>query len=148
MTHLIWTDAFSTTIQELDDQHRHFFDIINRLGAAHGTNAERSVMRDTFSELIDYIQVHFTAEEELLERYRYPALERHKALHALYSQKVAELFRDYLNDHASITQTTLQFLQDWIVSHILEDDMKYRDFLPKTRMPGDVREGTALPVVP
>ena len=33
-----WKDSFSVGIKEMDDQHKDFFDILNRLGEAAGGN--------------------------------------------------------------------------------------------------------------
>lgn len=125
----IWREELNTNIRELDDQHRHFFDILNELRNAFGSFAERGVLVDTFSELIEYMRVHFQTEEELMEQFHYPDLVRHRELHMHFTQRVTELFRDYLQDRADITRTTLGFLQDWLVNHIMTEDMKYRGYL-------------------
>lgn len=128
MTQFIWNEMFTTNIQALDDQHRHFFDIINRLGHAYGSADEHSVLVDTFTELIEYMQVHFDTEEKLMELSRYPELGQQKELHLFFTSKVTELFRNYLQDKADITQATLTFLQDWLVNHIKSEDMKFKDY--------------------
>jgi hemerythrin len=138
MTQFIWNETFITNIQEIDDQHRHFFDIINRLGCARGSAAEHSVLVDTFTELIEYMLVHFATEENLMELSRYPALEQHKELHGFFAHKVTELFRNYLQDKADISGATLVFMQDWLMNHIKSEDMKFKDYHNDTPCAGNI----------
>jgi hemerythrin-like metal-binding protein len=129
----LWQDKLNTGIPEIDEQHRRFFAILNRLQAAFGSFAERGVLMDTFTELIEYLRVHFDTEEALLERCAYPDLERHRELHAVFTREVTDLFKAYLRDRADITRTTLGFLQDWLAHHIMNEDMKYKGYLADSK---------------
>ncbi len=129
----IWNDKLNTGIAEIDEQHRQFFAILNRLQAAFGSFAERGVLVDTFTELIEYLRVHFDTEEALLERCNYPDLPLHREHHARFTGEVTELFRAYLRDAAGITRTTIGFLQEWLTNHIMNEDMKYKDYLSAQR---------------
>ena len=129
----IWNDELNTGIREIDDQHRQFFTIINRLQTAFGSFAERGVLVDTFTQLIEYLRVHFDTEEALLEQCAYPDLAQHRELHARFTQEVTELFRAYLRDTAGITRATIDFLRDWLVNHIMNEDMNYKRYLAAGR---------------
>lgn len=125
----LWNDQLNTGITEIDNQHRRFFALLNRLQAAFGSFTERGVLVDTFTELIEYLRVHFETEESLLEGCAYPDLARHRELHDRFTVEVTTLFRDYLADREGITRATIDFLRQWLVDHIMKEDMAYKEHL-------------------
>ena len=75
-----------------------------------------------------YAQAHFKAEESLMEVYGSPGLEEHKIQHRDFRKKtVAFSTATYYNiDH--IPEAMLEYLVDWWVHRILEEDKAYQSF--------------------
>jgi hemerythrin-like metal-binding protein len=128
-----WKSDFSVGIKELDDQHKNFFEIINRLGEAAGGNKGMEVVGPVLRELDAYSRHHFTEEENWLKIVGFPGLPYQKQQHAFFIAQVTDLQDKYSKGEANIPKSTLEFLRDWLLSHILESDKKYGTFMREVR---------------
>jgi hemerythrin-like metal-binding protein len=71
-----WSERFSVGVRELDEQHQQLIKLLNRLIATQGTiNTHSETISDVLMAIPRYAQVHFKAEERLMEEYGYPGLE-------------------------------------------------------------------------
>ena len=128
-----WKKDFSVGIKELDDQHKSFFDILNRLGEVAGGNKGMEVVGPVLRELIEYSRHHFTEEENWLKIIGYPGLQYQKQQHEFFISQVTDLQDRYSKGDANIPLSTVEFLRDWLLSHILETDKKYGTFMLEAR---------------
>ncbi len=128
-----WKNDFSVGIKELDDQHKSFFDILNRLGEVAGGNKGMEVVGPVLRELIEYSRHHFTEEENWLKVIGYPGLQYQEQQHEFFISQVADLQGRYSKGDANIPLSTVEFLRDWLLSHILESDKKYGTFMLEVR---------------
>jgi len=128
-----WKDSFSVGIKEMDDQHKDFFDILNRLGEAAGGNKGMEVVGPVLRQLLEYSRHHFAEEETWLKVIGYPGLQDQKKQHEFFISQVTELQDRYSKGEASIPISTLEFLREWLLSHILENDKKYGAFMLEVR---------------
>ena len=129
MALFIWKDSFNTNILEIDDQHKRIFGTLNHLHHAVEEGIGDSLLGEILDEMKDYVDVHFTSEEAILEKYDYPELVAQKHQHAFYVLRVAELIAGHREGREAVTQSTLQFLRDWLVVHILKEDKKFERYL-------------------
>ncbi len=126
---LRWHEEYRVNVLRLDIQHRRLFEQANAiLDAADGkaTNAEMVSLIESMGE---YARYHFGDEEAMLLRHGFPEVEGHRArhdglLHQLdaLSHRVAE--RGVLSE-----DELLPFLQEWLISHIMNEDRRYTAFL-------------------
>jgi hemerythrin len=124
-----WSEKFNVGVRELDQQHQQLIKLLNILISTQGTiNTRSEMISDTLLAMTRYAQVHFKAEERLMEAYGYPGLEKQKIQHRDFRKKtVAFSTATYYGiDH--IPEAMLEYLVDWWVHHILEDDMAYRSY--------------------
>jgi hemerythrin-like metal-binding protein len=128
-----WKNDFSVGIKELDDQHRNFFEILNRLGEAAGGNKGMVVVGPVLQELKEYSRHHFTEEENWLKIIGFPGLQHQKLQHGFFISQVSELQDRYSKGEGNIPVSTLEFLRDWLMNHILENDKKYGTFMNEVR---------------
>jgi hemerythrin len=128
-----WKNDFSVGIKELDDQHKSFFDILNRLGEAAGGNKGMEIVGPVLQELNEYSRHHFTEEENWLKVIGYPGLQYQQKQHEFFISQVTDLQDRYSRGDASIPLSTVEFLRDWLLSHILETDKKYGTFMLEVR---------------
>jgi len=75
----------------------------------------------------------FAEEENWLKVIEYPGLQFQKKQHEFFISQVTDLQDRYSRGEANIPLSTLEFLRDWLLSHILEKDKKYGTFMLDVR---------------
>ena len=129
MVLVVWKEEYSVNIQEIDRQHKRLFDMINGLHEAMLSGKGHSVLNNTISGLVDYTVTHFRTEESLLKQHNYPGYLNHKAEHDRFVQKIKEFEEKFQKGELGITIEILNFLKDWLSSHILVVDKRYSKYL-------------------
>jgi hemerythrin-like metal-binding protein len=95
------------------------------MSKGHGSDALASIL----DRLMSYTVAHFSHEESLMERYRYPRLAEHKAEHEALTKKVRRLREELVKSKNVLTVDVMDFLQDWLSKHIRQSDMQYAEFV-------------------
>jgi hemerythrin len=123
---LLWTEALSIGVAEIDAQHRELFSRVDLLLQA-SLRGDRSQVGSLLAFLRDYVAVHFEAEERLMLERHYPGYRIHKAEHDRFARDLgameAELaasgptddlaarvnrgIAEWLRDHVYLTDTAL-----------------------------------------
>jgi hemerythrin len=124
-----WNDSYEIGITEIDTQHRQLVDIINELSDAMIAQKGYKTAPQILQKLVDYIQLHFSTEEEIMRRGNYPALDKHRQEHHEMTGKVLEFRKNYSKNHEVSPSAVLGFLCDWLKNHILVSDKEYGRFL-------------------
>ncbi|CCQ74737.1 bacteriohemerythrin [Magnetospira sp. QH-2] len=133
MAMIVWNDKMSVGVETLDNDHKILIDLLNRVHsvAGEGGGGDQGVLAKTLDELLDYVRYHFEAEERLMKLADYPNIEAHQELHktmgAKVAEKHAELVESGLDEKGSLE--LMNFLSDWLIRHILREDMKYKPYL-------------------
>ena len=125
MEYITWEPKFETQISLIDSQHKVLFNLINELFNAMKLGKSNSILSETLTELINYTNYHFKAEEELMEEYNYVNLEQHKKEHKACVQKVLFFYQRFIVDEAALSIEILEFLTDWLTDHILIKDQNF-----------------------
>ena len=92
-----WSDDYSVSIKEIDDQHKKLFDLLNELHDAMKKAKGKSILGKVIKDLISYTEFHFSTEEILLQNCKYPEFEEHKLKHDEFTKKVKEFEQKYLD---------------------------------------------------
>jgi hemerythrin len=124
-----WSDRFSVNIKRIDDQHKKLFGILNELESAMLDNRGDSAVGRVLNSMVEYAQTHFTLEEELMDQYEYPDRTQHKAEHVNFVKKVDEFNSKRDLKITMIGLDVMNFLFEWLITHISKTDMKYAPFL-------------------
>ena len=126
MSFFVWKEAFNTNIPVLDRQHRKIFAVLNRLYDAVQTPVDKKYVLQSLREMNEYSNLHFTTEERLMSQYGYPELETQKEQHKYYrDQMVVQLTRAFFEEKEAVCLNSLQFLRNWFLDHILQEDLKF-----------------------
>ena len=126
-----WTDELSVGVGEMDRQHQKLISMINTLILEQKTITDPKTIAELLTEMTDYAREHFHAEEFLLSEYGYQDLSQQVSQHEGFITKTHD-FIDSSEIGANIlSKALLDFLKSWLVFHILEEDMKYKDFFHK-----------------
>jgi hemerythrin len=132
MEHIVWADAYSVGVDELNYQHMRLVGMINRLidltllKKADET-AIKSAYINVLNDMVQYAAVHFDTEERYLKSIGYSDFENHVEEHKEFSTKAAELQQKAALGELDISGTS-RYLQTWLTGHILHSDMDYRKF--------------------
>jgi hemerythrin-like metal-binding protein len=128
-----WSDKYSVGIIKVDDQHKSIVRMINELyaGCREGKEKANEIFRKTIKGLVEYIQLHFKAEEGLLIKYKYPenGFRAHKIEHEKFVVKVSEMLNDFKENRIIVLDDIIIFLKDWLLNHIATIDKVYFEFL-------------------
>lgn len=125
-----WEDRFSVGDATLDLQHR---ELLRLCGEAESCLHDDSLRgRERFHELLNdmaaFAARHFRAEEALLARCGYPDLASQEDEHAAYSEALTEFLFAALDGNLD-RNGVHAYLGDWWVRHILDSDMRYKEYL-------------------
>ena len=127
-----WKPEYSVGNEMLDNQHQQLLKICKEVSSYRCDGSKTSVLdfHSILNDLAFYATRHFEAEEELLRRAAYPALEDQLTEHAEYNERLVDFLYDAIN--GKIDRDALEgFLGRWWVNHILLSDMRYSGFMKK-----------------
>lgn len=121
--HLIeWTDDLRMNVDSIDSQHKELIGIINRTVQAVTERRDQGLMDDALNRLREFAVHHFRCEEELMERTRYPERIDHVKGHHDIKQTIMRFQRRSYRRHPLSPEDLLEFLQDWMLDHMLIRD--------------------------
>ena len=127
-----WRDSFSVGVELFDNEHKMLVDIINEMFVIVRDKKGLDHLPVQINKLIQYTQEHFADEEEAMAKVDYPALEAHKAAHAKLLHDVTVFKQRAENGDEQVITTFYHFLRDWLLTHIVEEDMHYKPFLEES----------------
>ena len=128
---IVWEDSWNVGITEIDDDHKKLVSLLQKLFGALIAAQGAEYVKTIFFELIDYTRYHFEREEEIYKEYNYDELEHHKQLHQDLIQQVLDISKELLSEGETekVSDDFFEFLKHWLVDHILNEDLKFKDFL-------------------
>jgi hemerythrin len=128
---VIWDDKYATGIQLIDNQHKELFSLTNEL--FHACLGEektlKSIFKETMGRMVEYVRFHFGAEQELLQRTKYPDYQEHKKQHDTMVLKILEAVKEYNDGKKFVPNQFVRTLRDWILSHIAHYDKLYTAYI-------------------
>ncbi len=135
---LVWREDFATGVAEIDEQHMILVHTLNEAATKLKHDTSQETLEQITQDLLSYALYHFETEEELMQRYGYAeagddAAEQHLSQHRAFSAKVVSV-RDGLKSGMKIAASDLlDFLNNWLVNHILNTDKKLGAFIVAKR---------------
>lgn len=117
-----WKPRYSVKVRSCDAEHIKLFALINELHEAMQSGKGSQVIQEVVGDLERYTQTHFSAEEALMAKTKFPALAAHRMEHQKFVETVAK-FRKQGVTGQSIA--VLTFLNDWLINHIMRTDQQY-----------------------
>ena len=127
-----WEPRYSLGLDEIDEQHKWLFEIINKIWQAIVDRADYLQIIVLITELEVYAQEHFSAEEALMAETGYPGMAQHKEAHLRFIERVAAE-KAAAEKSRQLSLDLVHFLKDWLTHHILTTDRSYTDFTRKNR---------------
>jgi len=135
-----WTSELSVHEPILDKQHQAIISKFNELTKDADSN-DLGLMRGVIAALDKYHLEHFSYEEAYMKKHNFPGLKRQQELHGKFNKFFIEFKEDFEKvyrkkemDHVvlmSFANRAKKYIAEWLVSHILHEDMKYVDYIEK-----------------
>lgn len=125
MTAFTWDDHFITHIDEVDDQHHHLVDLINRYGNYISSDeCSLEMIHELLESLADYAVYHFQEEELLMKQVGICSthFEQHASDHKAFTDEVQSLKDGLSSADKDYASNILNFLTHWLAFHILGED--------------------------
>jgi len=123
--HFIWRPEYKLNIKEIDDQHEYFVGILDKLYEAIIHNSPREELGQLLKMLTGYAVDHFNTEEKYFAEFNYEGTAEHKIKHQELKDKVLDFQKKFEENSGDISVDLIDFLEDWLVDHLLNLDQKY-----------------------
>ncbi|MBF0620892.1 MAG: bacteriohemerythrin [Magnetococcales bacterium] len=123
-----WRDTLSVHVNSLDNDHKQLIKMINDLHSAMKNGYNRKELGTVIQSFQDHCNNHFEREEQLMKRHRFPLYEEHKEEHDSLMKTLDSIKSQFDSGYFAVAIDALSFSRLWLNQHILESDMKYRDY--------------------
>jgi hemerythrin-like metal-binding protein len=127
---IAWQPGYDLGVASMDEQHKQLVRLMNDLFDAMQKKEVKPIV-DILDGLVQYTEYHFEQEELLMELNNYPELEGHAEIHHGFSGKIERFKQSYLEGKEDLSEELLDFLQKWLINHILVQDKAYAPHIKK-----------------
>lgn len=129
MKDIVWDSLLSIGVEEIDEDHRKLIEIFNTLNHAVAAQEARDYLAALLEELINCTVWHFSHEERLMLKYRYPEMGLHQEEHRELIAAAKALQQEILMAPTPFSEAHLQSLERWLTEHILTADNRLGNYL-------------------
>lgn len=126
-----WDPSFSVDNDDIDTHHKKLISLFNEVASLIETDQKTPLFSTikVISELNIYALFHFKEEEKIMKDANYPDLKAHKVLHQEFIDNVNKFKDEYMHNDPLLNYDIFNYLSDWVINHIIEEDAKYKEFL-------------------
>ena len=128
MARIEWTPALSVGVENLDEEHKKLIAICNKLAHNIKGPSNSKTITQEFEELRAYTVYHFSNEEKYQKSIFYPDLNSHTKEHVRLRKSVKDFQQSLYREGYIPQQNVIAFLKDWLINHVLHEDMKIGQF--------------------
>ena len=125
MAVLTWSNELRIGIGDFDREHLEIVESINTIQTEVEGDNEQAVTGPLLRKLASDTVAHFKAEEIMMEAAKYPGLALHGMKHQHLLEQLSAFLTGHSRDGASMYQHSLNFLPDWVSTHIQSEDMNF-----------------------
>lgn len=125
MTKIVWSDKLSFGIPVIDSQHQHFVELMDLAYDAFYKKETKEELAILLENIKEYTISHFETEEKYFDLFKYENADEHKQAHLLLKEQLLNLMKKFEIDGTKIMPELIDFLEDWLVSHLEFQDKKY-----------------------
>ena len=122
---LKWSKSISVGIEEIDQQHRDLFSIINDLIHIYKQPGHRNEILRILHAMMKYTERHFSTEDEFMTLYEFPKYLDHRKEHTDYLSKINVFLDGYEKGQDDLPKDMLMFLTTWWRDHTSGSDMDF-----------------------
>lgn len=126
---LDWDEELVSGDQRIDDQHKHLFELTNRLVAARDREIPVEETMETLFELRRHALAHFAEEEGLLLRHDVPNAAEHIESHNEFRNALRRYEEELATADADHLGGMLDEIEAWVRGHVGNEDKRALAFL-------------------
>ncbi len=119
-----WEDSLRIGIDVIDEHHRYLFDLTNDLFEIVSQKRGASEVARVLKALSRYTEVHFRAEERMMQHYAYGDIGGQLAQHHVFEARLQHFYDELHNNPLTAQFEVLIYLRHWLVRHIVHEDAK------------------------
>ena len=131
MSFIHWKDSYSIGNDPIDTQHKKLILLINQYDEAVNNGGSPSILREIIDGMVEYAKFHFLAEERLMVQIDFAGYEKHRDKHRFLLAEIDDFLDKYSNGDLWDNEKLLCFLKDWVIDHIINDDMEIKKAVEK-----------------
>lgn len=123
-----FTEDCMIGVPEIDDQHKHLFDLINegmQMAASSYIVDRYTAIKNLLDQLDDYAEQHFTNEENYMEQICDPELILQRNQHMIFRDRIREwsfMDIDDAEQQNELLKELMEYLARWLYHHIISSD--------------------------
>ena len=118
---IAWDEGhFITGVSTIDAEHERIVGYLNELELAIA-RGDRVHTERVLEELLDYMRMHFAAEEALMEAARYSLIDVHKKKHEIFIRRASAFVARYMQGE-EIAEQIHSLMVKWLPRHIAIED--------------------------
>lgn len=127
MAHISWRNEYSVGVKLIDDQHKHFFAILDEVYDCFSSIDSAREMRGLIEKLLEHTHVHFGTEEAYFDQFHCVDIAEgeHRERHREFTAKVLDLKRRYESGQPDLMADMVDLMENWFIQHIMVYDKKY-----------------------
>jgi hemerythrin len=133
---IVWREQLSVGLDQIDEDHKQLINLINGFEWATSGQIHLDILSRILDELEEYAHGHFEREEKVQASIQFPYRDAHKQAHQVLLSDLKKLREEFagLDDSSNteirqITGRMAVFLRNWLLDHILEEDLRMKPFL-------------------
>lgn len=128
---LLWRSQFSVGNDLTDTDHIYLLEIINRAEVCL-KKVDAMALTSVLDELAVYGKSHFEREELVANAVGFPKVHLLHESHSALTQQLKK-FREELVSNWTLTDAAAftTFLRDWLIQHLIKEDMQLKPWLTK-----------------
>ena len=119
---------YLTGIEMIDEEHAMLFEIADKLYNLLNDQFipdKYDYILEVIDDLKEYSKKHFADEEAYMEKINYKRMFTQKIQHAEFVEKMSSYNPEKIDaDQKEACMDILEFINNWLVEHILENDLK------------------------
>ena len=135
---ITWDDSFSVNNIDIDNQHKKWIEIFNKVHESLISEDNMSYLNiaaEALKSMHEYALTHFNFEEEYMRKINFPDIIAHRRIHKDFDTLVFSYNRDIREGKIVLNTQILKLIKNWLLDHILIEDKKYATFFGgKSRM--------------
>ena len=135
---VVWDEKYATGIELIESQHKELFSLTNELFRACKSDTEelKAVFLETMERMVQYVRFHFSDEQNMLQRIKYPDYHEHKKQHDTLIRDILEAVNSFNKGEHLIANHFVRTMRDWILSHIAITDKLYAIYIADQKKKG------------
>lgn len=133
MKEIVWEDGFNISIKDMDEPRKFLAEKLSEFLKGVSKRPKLAHIEE-LNSLIDGFRIHFSREEKLLVKYKYPETEMHKGEHKKYLRQLVKLRRTMSEDPSNADKASIELIGETYYQHLKVSDLEFAAFIRLKRM--------------